>query len=150
MMLRSAGFQLGKASKSAPARRRPARGLFCGFPGENPTEIRPARKTPFRPGSIIAQHKVRVHREPFRPSDGHVHDARARVQRYQRRQPCRQPSRLPGHGCTLGGNFIFVKGRKSVILGGLGGPGGPPRSPKRPIPDPWKIFNFFVAVICGF
>ncbi len=28
-------------------------------------------------------------------------------------------------GCTLGGNFKFVKGRQSAIFWGLGGPGGP-------------------------
>jgi hypothetical protein len=62
-------------------------------------------------------------------------------------------------GCTLGGNFKFAKGRKSVILGVWAAPGprrlfqkvegfaphlwegppGPPRPPKWPMPDPYDV-----------
>ncbi len=63
----------------------------------------------------------------------------------------RVPARI--HGCTLGGNFEFVKGRKSVICGVWAAPGAPetplpkgggllPRPPKQPISDHSIIIVF--------
>ncbi len=93
-----------------PAGLRPAGGpilvLSRKQAGQNP-----APKSDFRPGSIIAYHRV----------DFSFVGALESISLGNSRRSMERLQALRARGCSFGGNYEFVKGRKSVIFG-LGGP----------------------------